>query len=60
VTGSVTEEAPAQGCIVGAGAAGGLLSRLLAEAGLDVVVLEAGPWYADPRADFAEDELAMQ
>jgi choline dehydrogenase-like flavoprotein len=56
----VTDEAPAQVCIVGAGAAGGLLCRLLAEAGLDVVALEAGPWYADPRAEFAEDELAMQ
>src|SRR5579884_297028 len=47
-------------CIVGAGAAGGLLCRLLAEAGLRVVVLDAGPWYAQPREAFTEDELRMR
>lgn len=56
----MTEHPPADVCIVGAGAAGGLLCRLLAESGLDVVLLETGPWYPDPRAGFVEDELAMR
>ncbi len=46
-------------CIVGAGAAGGVLAQRLAEAGLDVVVIEAGPYW-DPATDFASDELSMQ
>ncbi len=42
-------------CIVGVGAAGGIAAWLLAEAGLQVVGLEAGPaWTAD---DFHPDEL---
>lgn len=46
-------------CIVGAGAAGGLLAHRLARAGLSVVVIEAGPYW-DPATDFASDELSMQ
>lgn len=45
--------------IVGAGAAGGVLARELSEAGMKVVVLDAGPW-RDPQHDFASDELSMK
>ena len=31
-------------CIVGSGAAGGVVARQLARAGFSVVVLEQGPW----------------
>ncbi|NQF16990.1 GMC family oxidoreductase [Brevibacillus sp. HB1.3] len=46
-------------CIVGAGAAGGVLAYELAKAGLRVVILEAGPFW-DPQHDFASDELSMR
>lgn len=46
-------------CIVGAGAAGGVLAYELAKAGLRVVVIEAGPFW-DPETDFASDELSMR
>ncbi len=46
-------------CIVGAGAAGGVLAYELSRAGMDVVVIEAGPFW-NPQTDFASDELAMQ
>lgn len=42
--------------IVGLGAAGGVLLRTLAKAGLKVVGIEAGPFW-DPQKDFASDEL---
>jgi choline dehydrogenase-like flavoprotein len=45
--------------IVGAGAAGGVLSKELSESGMSVVVLDAGP-FRDPQKDFASDELAMK
>lgn len=45
-------------CIVGAGAAGGVLAKKLAESGLKVVVLEAGPHW-DPQNDWTSDELDM-
>ncbi len=46
-------------CIVGAGAAGGVLAQRLAAARLRVVVVEAGPFW-DPATDFVSDELATQ
>ncbi len=42
--------------VVGLGAAGGVLLRDLARAGLSVVGIEAGPFW-DPAQDFASDEL---
>jgi len=42
--------------IVGLGAAGGVLLRDLAKAGLSVVGIDAGPFW-DPAADFVSDEL---
>ncbi|MDP9352505.1 MAG: GMC family oxidoreductase [Chloroflexota bacterium] len=45
--------------IVGAGAAGGVLAKQLAEAGLKVVVLEAGPHWV-PERDFVSDERAAR
>jgi choline dehydrogenase-like flavoprotein len=45
-------------CIVGAGAAGGVLAKELAEQGLSVVLLEAGEWW-DPQKDWVSDELVM-
>jgi len=42
--------------IVGLGAAGGVLIRDLAKAGLSVVGIEAGPFW-NPQTDFASDEL---
>ena len=42
-------------CIIGVGAAGGVVAWVLAEAGLEVLGLEAGPvWTTD---DFRPDEL---
>lgn len=40
-------------CIIGSGAAGGMSAKLLTEAGLDVVLLEAGP-SINPEVDFKQ------
>jgi choline dehydrogenase-like flavoprotein len=45
--------------IVGAGAAGGVLAKELSEAGMKIVVVDAGPM-RDPQKDFASDELSMK
>src|SRR5687767_12430144 len=50
---------PVDVLIVGAGAAGGVLSKELAEAGFNVVVLEAGPHWV-PERDFVSDEKGAQ
>ena len=42
-------------CIVGSGAAGGVVARQLARAGFSVVVLEQGPWHVN--SDFTHDEF---
>lgn len=46
-------------CIVGAGAAGSVLAYELSKAGLDVVAIDAGPFW-NPQTDFASDELSMR
>jgi choline dehydrogenase-like flavoprotein len=51
-------EGSVDACIVGSGAAGGVLAKELAEAGMTVVVLEAGDWL-DTRTDLVNDELSM-
>jgi choline dehydrogenase-like flavoprotein len=44
--------------VIGLGAGGAPLLARLAQAGLKVVALEAGPWH-DPKTDFATDEQAQ-
>jgi choline dehydrogenase-like flavoprotein len=46
-------------CIVGAGAAGGVLGAKLAGYGFSVVILDAGPHW-DPTRDFVSDELGSR
>jgi choline dehydrogenase-like flavoprotein len=43
-------------CIIGAGASGATAAKVLTESGVDVVVLERGPWRA--ACDFSADELS--
>ena len=43
--------------IIGAGAAGGVVGRRLAEAGMDVVCLEQGDW--PDRADYPGPEARL-
>lgn len=49
---------PVDAVVVGAGATGGVMLKALAEAGLSVVGLDAGPRY-NPRVDFENDEAEM-
>jgi choline dehydrogenase-like flavoprotein len=49
---------PVDVVVVGVGACGGLMLKELAEAGLNVVGLDAGPRY-DPKIDFENDEAEM-
>ncbi|MCA1727463.1 MAG: GMC family oxidoreductase [Actinobacteria bacterium] len=53
-----THDGKVDACIVGSGAAGAVLAAELAEAGMSVVVLEAGDWL-DTRRDYVNDELSM-
>ncbi len=43
-------------CVIGSGAGAGPVIHTLSRAGLDLVVLEKGPWLK--QADFAKDEIA--
>ena len=43
--------------VVGSGAGGGPVAQILSEAGMEVLVLEKGPWYT--KRDFVHDEIAM-
>jgi len=53
----IPEDEPADAVVIGTGAGGAPLLARLAEAGMHVVALEAGPWWESPADDFATDEL---
>lgn len=42
--------------VIGAGGGGAVIAKELAERGLDVLVLEAGPRHADPEAEWSHFE----
>ena len=52
------ENKPVNAVIVGAGAGGGVVAKVLAEAGLSVVLLERGRWQSFE--DTTDDELRSQ
>jgi choline dehydrogenase-like flavoprotein len=56
VTAARAKPPPVDVCIIGAGASGATAAKVLTEAGVDVLVLERGPWRRP--ADFSADELA--
>lgn len=43
--------------VVGSGAGGGPVAQILCEAGMEVLVLEKGPWFT--KRDFVHDEIAV-
>ena len=51
-------QTPVNAVIIGAGAAGGIVAKELAEAGLSVVLLERGKWYT--AYDCRKDDLRNQ
>jgi choline dehydrogenase-like flavoprotein len=46
-------------CVIGCGGGGAVVAKELAEMGLTVTVLEAGPWYQDPDQEFSGLEWDM-
>ncbi len=52
------EEDEVDAVVIGTGAGGAPLLAKLAAAGMQVVALEAGPWFASPADVFATDEVA--
>ncbi len=54
------KQKPVDVCIIGAGAAGGILAQELSEAGMSVVVIEAGLRFDDPFSDYANDPIIMR
>ena len=53
-----SEEEEVDAVVIGTGAGGAPILAKLAAAGLRVVALEAGAWFASPASDFPTDELS--